>query len=66
VPTRPPCIGDCNGNHVVTIDELVRGVNVALDQQPVSSCQAFDPDAGGMVTINELISGVNNTLNGCP
>lgn len=65
-PTRPPCVGDCDGNHVVTVDELVRGVNIALDRQPLASCLAFNPDGGPSVTVNELILGVNNALRGCP
>ena len=29
-PTAPTCTGDCNGSGKVTIDELIRGVNIAL------------------------------------
>jgi len=59
------CVGDCNGNGVVGINELVIGVNIALDLTPASACVAFQ-DQGGMVTISQLIKGVNNALNGCP
>jgi hypothetical protein len=59
------CVGDCNGDGEVTIDELVLGVNIALGDQPVSACPAF-ADNEGQVTMAQLILGVNNALNGCP
>src|SRR4051812_13379524 len=31
------CIGDCNANKQVTIEELLRGVNIALGGQAVAS-----------------------------
>jgi hypothetical protein len=61
------CVGDCNGDGMVTIDELTRGIVIALgsviDPQP---CDALDADHDGMVQIAELILGVNNALSGCP
>ena len=65
-PPTPSCVGDCNGDGMVLINELVLGVNIALGSTPVSACPAFDANGNGMVLINELISGVNNALAGCP
>ncbi len=59
------CVGDCNDNGQVTISELIRGVGIALGQQELSSCLAFDPNGNQMVSINELIGGVNSALRGC-
>jgi hypothetical protein len=59
------CVGDCNGDGEVTINELITGVNIALGSQPVSACPAFANDQG-VVDIAQLIKGVNNALNGCP
>jgi len=67
--TPPPsgaCVGDCDGDHMVSIGELITGVNIALGNTPVSSCEAADADGSGMVVIGELIQAVNNALNGCP
>ena len=61
-----PCVGDCNGDRVVVISELITGVNIALGEQPVGNCPAFDPSGSGAVEINELILGVTNALQGCP
>ena len=64
-PTPPACVGDCNGNRVVTVDELIKGVNIALDIFTVSQCRALDRNGSGEVTINELTAAVNAALDGC-
>lgn len=65
-PPPPPCVGDCNGDGEVTVDELVRGVNIALGNAALSVCPALDGDADGMVAINELVRAVGHALSGCP
>ncbi|MGH3637471.1 MAG: hypothetical protein ACRDUX_00435 [Mycobacterium sp.] len=59
------CTGDCNGNGVVAINELISGVNIALGNAAVSTCTAMDANGNGAVTINELIAAVGSALNGC-
>ncbi len=59
------CVGDCNGDEEVTINELIIGVNIALGNATVDDCPAFDTNDDGEVTINELIAAVNNALSGC-
>ena len=63
---RPGCIGDCNGNGEVTVDELIKGVNAALGTLPVSVCLLLDANGDGTVTVDEIVKAVNATLNGCP
>ncbi len=63
---KPPCVGDCNGDGEVTVNELIVMVNIALGAADISACTAGDADGNGEITINEIISGVNNALNGCP
>jgi DNA-binding beta-propeller fold protein YncE len=67
-PTPAPvaCTGDCNGNHQVSVNELIIGVNIALGNQSVSACRAFDPNGDGQVVVTELIRAVGFALNGCP
>ncbi len=60
-----PCVGDCNGNSEVTVNELIVGVNIALETQTVDKCPALDVNDDGAVTVNELVQGVNNALEGC-
>lgn len=60
------CTGDCDGNCIVSIDELVLGVNIALDHMAVGACRATDPNASQNVTVDELVTDVQNLLFGCP
>ena len=59
------CTGDCNGDDVVSVNELVAGVNIALGNAAVTACPAFDQNQDGQVTVNELIAAVSNLLYGC-
>jgi hypothetical protein len=61
-----PCPGDCNGSGEVTIDELIRMVNIALGNQPVSDCLAGDLTGDGTIAIDEIVTAVNAAINGCP
>lgn len=60
------CTGDCDDSGGVTIDELVRGVSIALGTQPTDTCTALDGDGNGSVTISELVSAVASALGSCP
>ena len=64
--TPVPCVGDCDDNRAVEIDELVRLVNIALGIKEVSECLTGDQDGNGSITINELVRAVNHALDGCP
>jgi hypothetical protein len=60
------CVGDCDGNGEVSVDELVVMVNIALGAEGVGQCPAGDANADGEVTVDEIIIGVNDALSGCP
>lgn len=62
--TPEPCVGDCAGTGMVTINDLVLGVNIVLGDQPATACPAFE-DPEGKVEIAQLVKGVRNALNGC-
>jgi hypothetical protein len=61
----PPCVGDCNGDGRVLVNEVVLGVNIGLDLADIEDCRAMDADADGSVEVNEVIRAVNNGLNEC-
>ncbi|MBI1815783.1 MAG: YncE family protein [Deltaproteobacteria bacterium] len=63
--TLGPCVGDCDHNGSVTVDELVRGVNIALGDAALDDCPAFDHDGSKVVTVDELVLAVNAALNEC-
>jgi len=72
-PTRPAtfeCVGDCGGNGEVTIEELIRMVNIALGLQTLCpgtnlGCLAGDAECDCQITVDDIIKAVNNSLNGC-
>jgi hypothetical protein len=49
----------------VTIDELLRMVNIALGSSPISECWPGDQNGNGNITVDEILAAVNNALNGC-
>ena len=59
------CPGDCDANGEVAIDELVRGVRVALGDDVLDVCVVLDTDRSGQVTIDELIAAVTRALDRC-
>lgn len=60
-----PCPGDCDGDAVVGVAELVAGVRIALQEGAAESCAAADGDGDGRVTVDELIRATGAALNGC-
>lgn len=60
------CVGDCNADGAVTIDEIVRGVDIALGNSRVIGCPAFDPDNSDTVSVAELVAAVYAALTACP
>jgi hypothetical protein len=62
----PRCVGDCSGDGVVTIDELIVIVNIALvPSGGAQPCTNGDPDGSGEITIGEIVAAVSRALNGC-
>lgn len=59
-------VGDCDGGGSVTVDEVVRGMLMALTQMPSNECPAFDTTQDGLVTVDELVSAVRAAMEGCP
>jgi len=61
-----PCAGDCSGDGTVGIDELVRGVSIALGATALADCPSLDADGSQQVTIDELVRAIIAALSGCP
>ena len=59
------CVGDCNRDTAVTVDELLTMVNIALGNASLASCELGDAGGDGTITIDEILTAVNNALNGC-
>lgn len=59
------CVGDCDADATVTVDEIVTGVGIALGDPP-TTCANFDGNIDAAVTVEEVVQGVTNALEGCP
>lgn len=59
------CGGDCDGEGVVTVDELVLGVNIALGSAELDDCFALDLNHDRNATVDELVGAVSSALCGC-
>jgi hypothetical protein len=59
------CPGDCDGDGTVTVQEVVKGTNIALGGSSLDDCRAVDYDHDAKVTIDEILQAVDAALNGC-
>jgi hypothetical protein len=75
--TPPSCVGDCNGDGAVAVNELVMGVGIELGSVSVEACVAYaqacgpadDPSfclAVQPLTVDRLVRAVDNAIGGCP
>ena len=60
-----PCLGDCNGDGEVTVDDVITLVRIALELSPVDACAAGDANGDGNITIEEIVEAVLAVLHGC-
>jgi hypothetical protein len=64
-PTQTrPCGGDCNGDFVVHVDEVMLCLNIAITG--TMTCSVCDASGDGTVTVDEIVQAVHHVLNGCP
>lgn len=59
------CIGDCNGNNAVSVDELVLALDIALGVRPFDACNGLDTDSNGQLSVDEIVRAVLSAIAGC-
>jgi len=64
-PTPRPCVADCNRNGVVTPDELLVAVQIALGGVSFDHCPTLDVDRNTVVSIEEVLTAVKSAEMGC-
>ncbi|MGD9763898.1 MAG: hypothetical protein AB7V27_09315 [Candidatus Binatia bacterium] len=69
-PTPTPtgsleCVGDCDGDGVVTIHDIISIVQIVLGQRPVADCPRGDVGGDGVIGISDLVAAVVSALQGC-
>lgn len=60
------CVGNCNGDTQVSVDEILKMVDIALGNAAVTDCSAGDANVDDHVTVNEIVLAIDAALNGCP
>lgn len=59
------CVGDCDGDGAVRVNELIQAVRIALQLSAADTCSVVDADQNGLVRVDELIRAVRSSLDGC-
>lgn len=63
-PSLVECPGDCTGNGIVDVAELVTLIGVALGERPWEYCHRGDRDGDGAVQVDEILRAVRSALDG--
>lgn len=61
VAAQLTCVGDCDDDDRVAVDEVILLVRVALGDVPVDQCPRLD----GPPSIEDLVGSVSNAISGC-
>ena len=59
-PMAEVCAGDCSGDGVVTVDELITGATIALGERATADCPSFDEIRNDRVEVDELLGAIRN------
>jgi DNA-binding beta-propeller fold protein YncE len=62
----PVCAGDCDGDGVVTVAEVIQALSITFDRSLLMHCDGADIDDNGHVSVDEIVLVVNHALSGCP
>lgn len=65
-PCAAACVGDCNGDGTVTIDEMTILYRIAQGAALLGACPAGDVNGDGAVTVEELMLASTYAQDGCP
>jgi hypothetical protein len=49
----------------VTVEELVFGVAISLNERALRDCSAFDHDNDGIPSVADAVAAVSSALHGC-
>lgn len=65
--TPPPmsCPCDCDHSGTVTVDDIIRGVNIVLGNESLDHCLSLDRDHDDLVNVSDLVEAVNEALTSC-
>lgn len=59
------CAGDCNGDGVVSSNELDDAIEASLGRMPLGECARADRNGDGVITIDDLVAAVRARAGDC-
>jgi hypothetical protein len=59
------CAGDCDGDDVVSVAELITAVDLFMRSTAPDECRDADVNGDGLVAVDELVRAVRRALTGC-
>jgi hypothetical protein len=59
------CAGDCDGDEVVSVADLITAVDLSRRSVAPDECHDADVNGDGFVTVDELVRAVRRALTGC-
>ena len=59
------CNGDCDGNGMVDVAELVAMVDIALGRKTMADCAAGDASRDGVIGVDDVVAAVRSLMTGC-
>ncbi len=59
------CVADCDEDAHVTVDEVVRAVNIGLGGAELNTCPTADGDNDARVDVAELVRAVSASIDSC-
>jgi len=59
------CIGDCDGDDTVSIDELVLALDIALGLVPLDDCNGLDVNGDQQISVDEIVRAVLSAVARC-
>ena len=65
ITRAPACGGDCDGDHMVSVGEVIAVVDIALGNKPMQACAAADTDGDGQVGVADVVRAVASAMKGC-
>jgi DNA-binding beta-propeller fold protein YncE len=63
---EPFCSGDCDGNEIVNVSELITAVGIALGSRDVRICTPADFNRDGQIAVEEIVRAVRMALGESP
>lgn len=65
-PTLVECPGDCVEDNIITVDEIITLISIAIGVTDITACPAGDVSGDGAVTVDDIVRALTAALQGCP